>query len=253
MAEHCFILFYVFYYLSVIILSIENDMLKEITLLTITFYTFFQVVGVFFDFPMIFNVRSGEPENSSQMETAEYYCTCLSVSPDDRMVLSASTDGSVKVMDFKTGMFRLRLQHQSPVLEALFSPNSSLVLTAGFKMIFIWSTIDGSQVGILSEHHACIERMIFTVGDRFLVSCSQDRQIVVWDFESRKPVTNFHAHCPLTIMAVANDLSYVLFGPENIAYLGVLESNPSFKTLIGDFESGVHAKVSDESDPEYLD
>ena len=59
--------------------------------------------------------------NSSHMETAEYDCTCLAMSPDDLHVVCGSTDGSVKLMDAKHGAYRARIQHQSPVAQVLFT------------------------------------------------------------------------------------------------------------------------------------
>ena len=58
-----------------------------------------QVVTTFFDFPMLFDAKTGKPLNEglSQADTMMYGCSCLRLSPDDRLVVSCSTDGSVRV------------------------------------------------------------------------------------------------------------------------------------------------------------
>ena len=182
---------------------------------------------------MIFNIHTGEPENSAHMETNKYDCTCLKISPDNNFVASASTDGSVKVMDFKTGAYRLWLIHSSPVYEAVFTPNSMKLLTAGFKKIFTWSTIDGSFLGTLEFHTARINELHFAMHGRFLVSCSEDKDIVIWDFAKRTHVTYFRTHCPQQFVALTPDLNTLLFSPKHISYIGVLKPNPTLREMLG--------------------
>lgn len=50
---------------------------------------------------MVFDVASGQPtnENMNQADTMMYGCSCLRLSPDDKLVVSCSVDGSVRVSD----------------------------------------------------------------------------------------------------------------------------------------------------------
>ena len=56
------------------------------------------MVTTFFDFPMLFNTETGEPsQDMNQMDTNLAGCTCLRMSPNDKLIAACSSDGSVKV------------------------------------------------------------------------------------------------------------------------------------------------------------
>lgn len=192
---------------------------------------------------MIFDVATGEPNdmNPQGMDTNKHGCTCLVVSPDDRLVCSGSSDGSVKVSDI-TAKFKFRMQHKSSVKEAVFSPDSKFLVTAGFRNILIWSAVTGTLVTTLTNHQNFINRMIFAANGRYLVTSGKDKRILVWDFANRATVAMFYAHCDVQDIHVTADLSAILFAPENVAYFGILKPNAMLKDII----DGVKMEIPDQ-------
>lgn len=56
-----------------------------------------KVVSTLFDYPIIYDVDTGEGISTSQPDTMMSGCAYLQVSPDDKLVVSCSTDGTVRV------------------------------------------------------------------------------------------------------------------------------------------------------------
>merc|ERR1712062_247399 len=121
--------------------------------------------------------------NFGQPDTMMAGCTCIRLSPDDEWVVTCSSDGSVRVTNVKTGKYKFRMQHKSSVVEARFSPDSSQVLTSGFKNILVWSMANGQLQYTMSRHQDFITRMTFCKDGRFLVTASKDKEIVIWDYK----------------------------------------------------------------------
>ena len=64
------------------------------------------------------------------------------------------------------------------------------------------------------------------------MSCSKDKQIILWDFKNGKSIAGFHAHCPVNKMHFAPDISSVLYAPENVGYIAILKPNGVLKEVI---------------------
>lgn len=124
------------------------------------------------------------------------------------------------------------MQHKSTVVELQYSADSKKMFTAGFQTILVWSLKDGHLINSLRCHQGFVKNIRFACQDRFLVTGGMDKKVVVYDLESQVKVTEFQAHCPITNMAVAEDLSSILFAPINIAYLAALKPNVQLEKVI---------------------
>ena len=189
----------------------------------------------------MFDVESGKtlPVDTGVSVIARHSCTCLRISPDDRLVATCSTDGSVKVTDLQTRITRFCLPHRSPVKEVVFTTDSAVLLTAGFKNIMVWSMTSGRLVTVLLHHQDVINRLVLTHDDRFLVSCANDRQIIVWDMSMMTSVCAMSADSPVLDVLVAPRLDRVLYVPTHVAYIAVLAPN----RMLRDIARGVVPKV----------
>ena len=194
-------------------------------------YHSFQAVTTLFDYPMIFDLHTGQPlKNISQSDTMMGGCTCLLTSPDGKLLVSGSTDGSVRVTDLD-GNYLFRMQHRSSVTRACFSPDSKQLLTAGFRNILVWSMDNGKLLYSLSRHTDFVTKMIFVCDGAYLVTCGKDKQILIWDMSRKVTVASFYASGPVEDICVARDLSFVIYTPENVAYLGILRPNPILQRI----------------------
>ena len=189
-----------------------------------------------FEYPMVFDTETGEPSANEQQpnDTMMSRCSCLQLSSDDKLVVAGSADGSVRVLRMDTVKYLYRMQHKSSVRSATFTKDSSMLLTAGFKKILVWSMRTGGLVYSLSRHQNFIYQLKFACNDRYLISCSEDKELVVWDMKQGSSLAHFSAHCPVKFVTVAEDLGSVLFAPENVDYIGVLKPNDFLKKVIND-------------------
>ena len=128
-------------------------------------------------------------------------------------------------MELCTGKYKFRMQHNSSVVSAEFAPDSKTLVTAGFRNILAWSMKTGALLHSMFRHQDFITQLQFACNGRFLVSCSNDKQIIIWDYQNRKSVASFHAHCPISQVHVAKNLAYIIFAPENVNYLAALKPN----------------------------
>ena len=63
-------------------------------------FPYSQVATTMFDFPILFDVATGEATGQQNMAVADTMmagCACMRLSPNDALVVSCSTDGSVRV------------------------------------------------------------------------------------------------------------------------------------------------------------
>ena len=191
-------------------------------------FSLFQVLTTFFEFPMIFDVETGHSDfNQANADIMMSGSTCAIFSPDDQLAVAGSTDGSVRVIQVDSSKYLYRFQHRSTVSKACFSQDSSTLVTSGFGTILIWCLRTGDLQHTLYRHQDFVMDLTFTCEGRFLVTCSKDKKILVWDFAQRTTVTSFYSHCAIKSIQVAPDLSSVLFCPEHVAYLGILQPNPT--------------------------
>jgi WD40 repeat protein len=68
-----------------------------------------------------------------------------------------------------------------PVYNLCYSRNGNLVFTGDDRgLIKVWSTHTGALVDIFKFHSDPINDILF-IGDNYLLSCSDDKNVVVWD------------------------------------------------------------------------
>ena len=203
-------------------------------------FVFPQLVTDFCDQPAVFSVATGQtlPVDTDNI-IATYRCTCLRISPNDRLVVTCSTNSSVKVTNLQTRIASFCLPHHSPVKEVIFTADSMTLLTAGFKNILIWSLSSGQLVTILLRHQDVINRLILTVDDKFLVSCADDRQIIVWDMSTTTSICSMSTDSAVSDVLVAPGLDCMLYVPTHVAYVAALRPNQ----LLQDIVRGLVPKV----------
>ncbi|EJF55651.1 WD40 repeat-like protein, partial [Dichomitus squalens LYAD-421 SS1] len=88
----------------------------------------------------------------------------VAFSPDGRLLLSASWDGTVKIWDAYTGAIVRSLEgHTSPVCTASFSPCGKYIASASSdETVRVWRASDGSCLATLSDHDQSVLHVAFT-------------------------------------------------------------------------------------------
>ena len=129
----------------------------------------------------------------------------LLVSPDQRILASASFDGSICLWDLATGdrLAELKL-HENVVTDIAFSScGSKLASGSDDKRIVIWDLENHSPDVVLNGHLRGVSSVAFTEDDRTLISGGSDKLLKFWDVATGIEKNSRYAHeHPVTAVAV---------------------------------------------------
>ena len=110
---------------------------------------------------------------------------CL-VTPDGRHLVSASSDCTLKVWDFKSGRCLRTLEgHARGLNDCAISPDGRYVVSAsGDCTLKIWGFKSGSCLHTLAGHDDEVSSCAITPDSRYVISTSYDCTIKLWDLDS---------------------------------------------------------------------
>ncbi len=109
--------------------------------------------------------------------------TSVAYSPDGKLIVATSADGTAAVWDATTGRKRLDLSgHEAEVRDAAFSPNGALIVTASSdRTARIWDVATGKELLVLSGHTGAANSAKFSPNGRWVMTASTDGAIKIWD------------------------------------------------------------------------
>ncbi len=104
-------------------------------------------------------------------------------SPDNKLILTASEDGTARVWDARSGRSQVELRgHIGKVQNAAFSLDGTMIITAGEdKTAQVWETSSGKNLAVLRGHNKALTGASFSPNGRLVVTASQDGTAQVWD------------------------------------------------------------------------
>ncbi len=105
------------------------------------------------------------------------------VSPDGRSAALGGLDGSVRILDLRTGESRpLSGRHEDRVRQLAFSADGrTLATTAGDDRVLLWDLRSGEVRETLTGHSGAINNLLVSVDGETLYTAGLDGRIIVWD------------------------------------------------------------------------
>lgn len=129
--------------------------------------------------------RTATPAPPVPLEGFKGPLTCMSFSPDNRLLVTCSGTGNTRTWDVATGKNVADLpDHQEEVTNAVFSSDSRFVLefiTDG--TIEIWSVETMSSVAVLRGHSGPVFSSSFSPDGKFLFTGGFDRIARIWKWQ----------------------------------------------------------------------
>jgi WD40 repeat protein len=123
----------------------------------------------------------------------------LRFSPDGHLIVSASTDGTVKLWDAATFTeVRSIDAHRAPVYDLAFSPDGSHFASASFDgTVCLWETASGARLRTLRGHTGGTVTVTYSPDGRRLASGGSDKTVRLWDPASGEEKITLRGHTDL--------------------------------------------------------
>jgi len=108
----------------------------------------------------------------------------VAFSPDDRLALSGSDDGTLKLWEVSTGReIRTFKGHFGNVTCVTFSPDGRSVVSGhNDGTLAFWKTSTGMKIRSFKGHHGWVRSVAFSPEGTSLLSGGEDRTVRVWNF-----------------------------------------------------------------------
>ncbi|PHH67208.1 hypothetical protein CDD81_2977 [Ophiocordyceps australis] len=120
---------------------------------------------------------------------------------DGTLVVSCSTDGLIRIWDTSTGQCLRTLVHEDnpAVTNVCFSPNGRFVLSSNLdNCVRLWDFVSGSvkktYQGHRNEKYAIGSCFAILHGEPFIVSASEEGDVIVWDVQNKQIMQRVSGH-----------------------------------------------------------
>ena len=109
--------------------------------------------------------------------------TRSALSPNRRVVAFGGADGSVEMLDLRTGILRIAAdRHDGGVTDLRFTSDSRMVLTAGGDGNVIgWSVADGRRLETFAGHAGAVSRIAIARDGHTVYGAGEDGTVIAWD------------------------------------------------------------------------
>jgi WD40 repeat protein len=106
--------------------------------------------------------------------------TCIQLTSDDRFLYSSSYDNTIKVWDMRSHISISTIYLDSITCFSLSKDGSKLAIANSKEIIRVFHLNEERVLYEMKGHFGWISSMLFDSKEKFLVSCSWDRSIIVW-------------------------------------------------------------------------
>uniref|UniRef100_A0A1I7STR7 Lissencephaly-1 homolog n=1 Tax=Bursaphelenchus xylophilus TaxID=6326 RepID=A0A1I7STR7_BURXY len=143
----------------------------------------------------IWDLETGQLERSFKAHLSTIQDLCFDATGN--RFASCSADASIKIWDFGDSYDCLKTLrgHSHTVSSVVFVPNKSWILSASRDgTIRLWDTTTGFCTQTFEEHEDWVRRVCIDQQGQLFASCSNDKSIIVWCLNTKKPLSKLIGH-----------------------------------------------------------
>jgi WD40 repeat protein/class 3 adenylate cyclase/energy-coupling factor transporter ATP-binding protein EcfA2 len=114
--------------------------------------------------------------------------TRSALSPDGRVMAFGAEDGSVRLLDLRTGDLRIANgRHDAAVTDLRFTPDSRTLVTAGGDgRVNVWNVAQARRTETFPGHEGSASRVAIAPDGRTAYSAGQDGSVIAWDLGGQR-------------------------------------------------------------------
>lgn len=144
----------------------------------------------------------------------------LALSPDDKLIVSAHEDGTIKLWDAKRPrLLRIIKSRFSDLKAVAFSPDGKLIASAydeSDSTVDFWSVQTGKRVASLGKDSEYVSSLSFSRDGRTIATVSTLHGLIVWNPRTGKPIRTFEQlHSRGDRVTLSPNGRFIVSGGEN--------------------------------------
>jgi len=143
-----------------------------------------------------FLLRESLSHNTAMFQCHRQAITCVSCSPDGKLIATSSRENSVKIWDINTGALIKTLEgHTSKVNSVHYSPNGDLIVTASKDgTIRIWDANSATELFVLNGDGFSVNSALFSPDGKRIASVSENTMVSIWDVASGEEIKSIYGN-----------------------------------------------------------
>jgi len=143
---------------------------------------------------LIYNAENGNTVSKLESKINSTATTSLTILNNKNEILTASTDGYIKIISFANGKIIKKIKASKAYINSIsISTSDSLVATTSDSVAKIWNLKTGEVISTF-EHNNEVYDAKFSHNGKYLATVSFDSTIKIWNLSTGALKTTLHGH-----------------------------------------------------------
>lgn len=161
----------------------------------------------------------------------------VSITPNEKYVVSGSDDCTVRIWNIETGEnIKIMRGHKDHITSVAVMPNGKHIVSGSKdRTVCIWDIETGKNIRTLKGHKSWVTAVSVTPNGKHVVSGSKDSTVCIWDIETGKTNRSLEGHKDqITSVTVMPDGKHVISASrDGTIRIWNIETGENTKTLEG--------------------